>query len=80
MPFELILQITVNGLMMGAMLVTVALGLSLVFGVLRIVNLAHGEIYMLGGMLMWAFSGPLQLPYGLSMILSILPSAFSGFF
>ena len=80
MPFELILQITAYGVMMGAMIVVVASGLSLVFGVLRIVNLAHGEIYMLGGMLMWTLSKPLHLPYALSMILSILVVGIFGVF
>jgi branched-chain amino acid transport system permease protein len=33
-----------------------ALGLSLVFGVMRVVNVAHGEFFMLGAVLAWAFS------------------------
>ncbi len=80
MGWESILQITANGVMMGAMLITVALGLSLVFGVLRIVNLAHGEIFMLGGMAMWTLSEPLQLPYWLSIILSMALVGLFGVF
>src|SRR3546814_6901665 len=34
-----------------------ALGLSLVFGVMRIVNVAHGEFFMLGAVLAWMFTG-----------------------
>lgn len=78
MPLESLLQITANGVMMGAMLITVAIGLSLVFGVLRIVNLAHGEIYMLGGMAMWTLSEQFQLPYALSMILSMVAVGLIG--
>jgi len=78
MPLESLLQITANGVMMGAMLITVALGLSLVFGVLRIVNLAHGEIYMLGGMAMWALSEQFHFPYALSMILSMVAVGLIG--
>jgi branched-chain amino acid transport system permease protein len=78
MPLESLLQITANGVMMGAMLITVAIGLSLVFGVLRIVNLAHGEIYMLGGMAMWTLSEKFQLPYALSMILSMVAVGLIG--
>ena len=37
-------------------LALVALGLSLVFGVMRIVNVAHGEFFMLGAVLAWFFS------------------------
>lgn len=72
MSGDLLLQTMANGVMMGAMLTTMALGLSLVFGVMRIVNLAHGEIYMLGGMGMWLFSTRLEINYAVSMILSMI--------
>lgn len=39
----------VDGLIIGVMLVLVALGLTLIFGLLDVINLAHGELYMLGG-------------------------------
>ncbi len=42
---------------MAAVLALMALGLSLVFGVMRIVNVAHGEFFMLGAVLAWALSG-----------------------
>ena len=41
---------------MAAVLALTALGLSLVFGVMRIVNVAHGEFYMLGAVLAWFFA------------------------
>jgi branched-chain amino acid transport system permease protein len=40
---------TVNGISFGAMLFLLASGLSLIFGVMRVVNLAHGSYFMLGG-------------------------------
>jgi branched-chain amino acid transport system permease protein len=40
---------TVNGISFGAMLFLLASGLSLIFGVMRIVNLAHGSYFLLGG-------------------------------
>jgi branched-chain amino acid transport system permease protein len=40
---------TFNGLSYGALLFLLASGLSLIFGVMRIVNLAHGSYFMLGG-------------------------------
>src|ERR1039457_2159434 len=42
---------TFNGLSYGALLFLLASGLSLIFGVMRIVNLAHGSDYLLGGYL-----------------------------
>jgi branched-chain amino acid transport system permease protein len=44
-----------NGLLVGTTIALTALGLSLVFGILHIVNLAHGEFYMTGAYLCWAF-------------------------
>lgn len=41
---------------MAAVLALMALGLSLVFGVMRVVNVAHGEFFMLGAVLAWYFS------------------------
>ncbi|HVI85259.1 MAG TPA: branched-chain amino acid ABC transporter permease, partial [bacterium] len=42
-----------EGIASGLVLALTALGLSLVFGVMRIVNVAHGEFYMLGAVLAW---------------------------
>ncbi|MEP9397765.1 branched-chain amino acid ABC transporter permease [Mesorhizobium sp. KR2-14] len=44
---------TLEGLVTSAVLALMALGLSLVFGVMRVVNVAHGEFYMLGAVLAW---------------------------
>jgi branched-chain amino acid transport system permease protein len=43
-------QLLLNGLVIGVMYALIAMGLSLIFGVLEIVNFAHGEFYMLGAM------------------------------
>ncbi|WP_435127040.1 branched-chain amino acid ABC transporter permease [Halobaculum sp. D14] len=45
---ELVLQILVNGLLLGGIYAVAALGLSLVFGIMDIVNLAHGHMLMVG--------------------------------
>ncbi|MDR7456818.1 MAG: branched-chain amino acid ABC transporter permease, partial [Armatimonadota bacterium] len=42
-----------EGLVSGLVLALTALGLSLVFGVMRIVNVAHGEFFMLGAVIAW---------------------------
>ncbi len=51
-----LLLATLEGLVTSAVLALMALGLSLVFGVMRIVNVAHGEFFMLGAVLAWFFS------------------------
>lgn len=45
---ETILQVTVNGLLLGGIYALIAIGLTLIFGVVRIINFAQGEFLMLG--------------------------------
>lgn len=49
----LLIEQTLNGLQLGMMLFLVAAGLTLVFGIMNLVNLAHGALYMFGAY-MWA--------------------------
>lgn len=65
-------QAFLNGLMLGAIYVVTALGLTLVFGIMHIVNFAHGEIYMLGAYAMWLLFASLHLNYFLALILSMI--------
>lgn len=50
----MILQYVINGLCMGAIYACIAAGLSLVFGVMEVVNFAHGEFYMIGAYVFFA--------------------------
>jgi branched-chain amino acid transport system permease protein len=59
-PWEIILIQTVNGLVTGMILALVASGLTLIFGIMDVVNFAHGELFMLGayvGVVMMATTG-----------------------
>ena len=47
----LILEQTLNGLQFGLMLFLLAAGLTLVFGIMDMINLAHGSLYMIGAYL-----------------------------
>ena len=44
----MLLQQLANGVMLGSTYALVAIGYALVFGVLRVLHLAHGEVYMIG--------------------------------
>lgn len=55
--FDLILTQTLNGLASASSLFLVASGLSIIFGVTRIVNFAHGSLYMLGAYIAWTLVG-----------------------
>ena len=65
-----------EGTVTAAVLALTALGLSLVFGVMRVVNVAHGEFFMLGAVLAWWFSslvaGSPALGFLLALVLSPL--------
>lgn len=54
---DLILNQTLNGLASASSLFLVASGLSIIFGVTRIVNFAHGSLYMLGAYIAWTLVG-----------------------
>jgi branched-chain amino acid transport system permease protein len=56
---ELIFQ----GLVRGAMYALMGIGLSLIFGILGVVNFAHGEFFMLGTYAMYYVSAVLGLPF-----------------
>jgi branched-subunit amino acid ABC-type transport system permease component len=47
-PFDLLLVQTINGVVTGMILALVASGLTLIFGIMDVVNFAHGELFMLG--------------------------------
>lgn len=76
MDASLALQLVVNGLVIGAIYALIASGLSLVFGVLGIVNFAHGELYMASAMLAYFVSAHWTLPYAL-MIPVVVATAFA---
>ena len=46
----------VNGLGQGAILALIALGYTLVYGILRMINFAHGEVFMAGGFISFFFA------------------------
>jgi branched-chain amino acid transport system permease protein len=53
MDFANILIQTMNGLQYGLLLFLIASGLTLIFGIMHIINLAHGALYMVGAYLAW---------------------------
>src|SRR3989338_3865192 len=51
------LQILVNGLIVGGIYALVALGYTMVYGVLKFINFAHGEVVMVGAYVAWLLQG-----------------------
>jgi len=71
-------QALVNGLALGAQYAVLALGFSLVFGVLNVINFAHGGFYMLGGYFTFSAMSAAGLPYVVALLVGALGVAVVG--
>lgn len=69
------LQIITNGLMLGGLFAIVAIGLTLIFGIVKVVNFAHGEFLMVGMFLTWMITTRMGLHPFASVIL-VVPAMF----
>jgi branched-chain amino acid transport system permease protein len=76
---ELLLQGLAIGVVTGVLYVLVALGLTLVYGILHIVNFAHGEIYMLGAMGVFYLHVVFTLPLVVTFVLVVVLAVVMGF-
>ena len=68
-------QVIVNGLSLSAIYVLIALGFTLLFGIMRVVNFAHGAFAMLGGYALFYLYGKYALPYPLAVPLAAVSVA-----
>lgn len=66
------IQQTVNGLVMGSSYVLIALGLTMIFGMLNILNFAHGELLMVGAFIGLGASVALGAPYIVAIFISMV--------
>jgi branched-chain amino acid transport system permease protein len=73
-----IVQLTVNGIVLGLLYALIAVGLALIFGVIEIINFAHGELLMVGAYAM-AFALPaVGLLYWPALAAAVIVSAIGG--
>lgn len=75
MDSSLLLNQLFNGVSLASLYLLASLGLALSFGIMRVINMAHGEMLMLGGYLAWLTL--LVVPGGAGIVLAI-PVAFAG--
>jgi branched-chain amino acid transport system permease protein len=71
MPLEALLKPLIYGLQIGLTYILVALGFTVIFSIMNIINLAHGEIYMLGAFSVFFLCGLLHIDYIVALFISI---------
>lgn len=71
-------QVIANGLYLGAQYALIALGLTLIFALMNVLNFAHGQMYVLGGFVTYTIYGQLGLPFVLALACSALTLAIVG--
>jgi branched-chain amino acid transport system permease protein len=71
-------QIIANGLYLGAQYALIALGLTLIFSLMNVLNFAHGQMYVFGGFITYTVVAQFGLPYILGLIASALVLAAMG--
>jgi branched-chain amino acid transport system permease protein len=74
----LLAQAAVNGLVIGTMYMLMAVGFTLVFGIMRVVNFAHGEFYMLGTFAAFFTYAQWELPFAVCLLIAAVSVGILG--
>jgi len=78
MSGNLVLQLILSGLIIGTAYALMALGLTIIYGMMHVVNMAHGEFYMLAAYLMFTLYSILGINFFVSIVLTLLVSLIAG--
>lgn len=73
-----VLQQTLNALQLGSIYALIALGYTLVYSILRMINFAHGDIFMVGAFVCFAAATFLHLPFVATLLVSMACTAVLG--
>ena len=72
MNWQQFIQLTVNGLTLGCVYALIALGYSMVYGILKLLNFAHGDVYMIGAYIGYFVYTALGAPYDPTVSIAVL--------
>ena len=72
------LSILLSGISLGGQYALIAIGYTLVYGILRLINFAHGDVFMAAGLIMVYLSASLPLPVALPLMVVLVVAL--GFF
>jgi branched-chain amino acid transport system permease protein len=71
-------QILANGVYLGSQYAMIALGLTLIFALMNVLNFAHGQMYVIGGFVTYTFYGHWGVPFVLALVMSCVTLAILG--
>lgn len=74
-----IVQQILNGLTIGSIYALIALGYTMIYGIMKLINFAHGEIFMLGAYMSYVGIVKLNMPFYAALVFSMVVSGFVGF-
>jgi branched-chain amino acid transport system permease protein len=72
MDLTIFLQNMLNGFTLGALYSMIAVGITIIYGITRIINFAHGQFYMIGGYLIYLYLNYIGLHYYLALPLTVI--------
>jgi branched-chain amino acid transport system permease protein len=78
MDIEYLLQMVLNAILAGSIYSLIALGFTLIFGIARVVNFAHGEMYMMGGFIAYYSIVKWHMPFLVGVVIASLGMAVVG--
>ena len=78
MTFSLLIAQLINGLQTGSVYALVALGYSMVYGIIKLLNFAHGDIIMIGAYMVYYAIASFALPPAVAIVLAITVSTLLG--
>jgi len=73
-------QVLTNGVYLGAQYALIALGLTLIFALMNVLNFAHGQMYVLGGFVTYTVYGRFEMPFVVAILASAVTLAILGAF
>lgn len=75
---DMIIQQTINGISLGSIYALIALGYTMVYGIIQLINFAHGDVMMVGAYLGWFCTTVLKLSFLPALLISMTVTAILG--
>ena len=73
-----LVQQLINGISLGSIYALIALGYTMIYGILKLINFAHGDIYMLGAYIGFVCTSILKLSFLPALVVSMIGAALAG--